>query len=180
MGPKTPSATPSSPGSATQHGSGWDTGTSEGGTLASALETEKKIKKKINSPPHHPRTMGPLIKIKSAVEQVVPERRSGSPVGPGGWEGSCPQSPGCLPNPRALPKILPSSRVGSRARLQGHLQPQAGDRDVLCCPRRNWGCVGPRAVPDRPAQPGLSKKWDLGSLHQPELQQAPRWVFRGC
>lgn len=115
--------------------------------------------------------MGPLIKIQSAVEQVVPERCGTGRVAPP-REGRCPQSPGWIPSPRALPKALPRQREREQGQLQGHLQPQVGT---------GMGC----AVLAQ-EELGMCKTLSYPRAAWMKQEKSPggpckaRWVLRGC
>jgi len=108
--------------------------------------------------------MGPLIKIKSAVKQVVLEHSSGSPVGPA--EVGPLREEVLPPAPTTSPRSLGASEspfqaarvVGQVTRVRVTSSPQAGagdrdgdrdrDEDMLCCLGRHWRRAGSRAVPD--------------------------------
>lgn len=126
--------------------------------------------------------MGPLIKIKSAVKQVVPEHGSGSPVGPAEVG---PLQEEVLPAaPRMSPKSRGTSESPSRAARLGSGQgggpgcgvtssPRAaggdGDRDVLCHLGKEPETCG---IPSCPRPPGTAPR-AVGFVFIPSLQLRP-------
>lgn len=152
---------------------GSNTGTSDRGELGSALGSNKKKKKERNPPNHHPQTMGLLIKIKSAVKQVVLEHSSGSPVGPAEVG---PLREEVLPAaPRMSPKSPGTSESPSWAARLGSGQGGGPGSGVTSSPQAagwGWGqgCVvpsgeGTRAVRDpelsQTAQNSPPRQWNL-------------------
>lgn len=142
---------------------GSNTGTGDGGEQGSALGASKK-KKKRNPPNHHPQTMGPLIKIKSAVKQVVPEHGSGSPVGPAEVG---PLREEVLPAaPRMSPKSPGASESPSRAARLGSGQGGGPGCGVTSSPQAaGWGWGQGCVVPSGEGTRGV---------RDPELSQTAR------
>lgn len=71
-----------------------------------------------------------------------------------------PKSPGAS---KALPRQQPGGGTGPGSRVTSSPHNEDGDRDVLCCPGRNWRHEGSRAAPDCLKQ--RHGQWDLSLTH---------------